>query len=91
MLELKFNDLSMVHLGTDNRGAKYIAENVTCHSRTKHIATRYHFVRQLVRNYEIKLRHVPSEIMPADILTKPLPGPSHYRLVDAMGLKICKI
>lgn len=90
MLELNLNDLSTIHLGTDNRGAKYIAENATCHSRTKHIATRYHFVRQLVKNDEVKLKYVPTTIMPADILTKPLPGPAHYRHIEAMGLKICQ-
>lgn len=90
MLELDLTDLSTIDLGTDNRGAKYIAENATCHSRTKHIATRYHFIRQLVKNNELKLRYIPTEIMPADILTKPLPGPAHHRHVEAMGLKICQ-
>lgn len=90
MQELKLNDLTMINLGTDNRGAKYIAENATCHLHTKYIATRYHFIRQLVRNNEIKLSHVPSKVMPADILTKSLPGLAHHRLIDAMGMKICQ-
>lgn len=42
-------------LATDNRGAKCIAENAICHSRTKHIHVRHHFVCQIVRENIIEL------------------------------------
>merc|ERR1711981_940340 len=53
----------------DNTGAAYIAENYTG-KRTKHIGTRYHFVRDYVQNGLIKIRFITSEENTADIFTK---------------------
>ena len=87
--EIKMRELADITVGTDNRGAKCISENAVCYSRTKHIATRYHFVRHTLKNGDLSLVHVPTENMPADILTKPLSGVLHYRHMEAIGLKLC--
>ena len=42
-------------------------------TRSKHIDTKLHFVRERVENKEIKIHYVPTEEMTADILTKSLP------------------
>ena len=40
--------------------------------RTKHIATKYHFVRDLYHSQTIDVKYLPSQQMIADLLTKPL-------------------
>ena len=40
--------------------------------RTKHIATKYHFIRDLYQSQIVDVRYLPSEQMIADLLTKPL-------------------
>lgn len=87
MFELKLSEFSRVILATDNRGAKCIAENAVCHSRTKHIDVRYHFVREMIREKKIELIYTPTGLMSADIFTKALPGPTHYRCMEELGMK----
>ena len=57
----------------DNRGAVQLAQkNPITNSNSKHIDVRHHFLRELVRQRDIKLVQVPSEFQHADILTKAL-------------------
>lgn len=56
----------------DNGGAEALAKKLSHHSCTKHIHTCYHFVRGCVSEDIVKLCHVPSSEMRADILTKAL-------------------
>jgi len=48
--------------------------------RTKHINVRYFFVKDRVEAGEIKIEHMPTENMIADVLTKPLQGNLFRRL-----------
>lgn len=84
--ELGLPDLSNITLHVDNMGALKLAENPVFHGRSKHIDIRYHFIREVIKNKIISLRHVSTHDMVADILTKPLPGPSHRRCIE--GLKL---
>ncbi len=60
-------------------------------SRTKHIALRYHFIRDLVERGEIILKYCPTKMMVADILTKPLQGQLFIDLRDRLlGRKVMK-
>jgi hypothetical protein len=43
-------------------------------SQTKHIAIRYNFIRDYVGSGEIEIRYMPTEMMVADVLTKPMQG-----------------
>jgi hypothetical protein len=52
------------------------------HDATKHIPIRYFWVKERLKLNEIILRHCPTEIMIADILTKPLQGVTLLRLRD---------
>lgn len=70
--ELKLRPESAIPLYVDNEGAEALAKNPTHHSRTKHIHTRYHFVRECVQQGNVKIGHVKSSDMLADLLTKPL-------------------
>jgi hypothetical protein len=69
-LDLKSNNKPV--LFCDNTSAIRLAENPMMTGKSKHIAIRYHFVRDLVIGNKIMIKHIPSEENVADILTKPL-------------------
>ena len=43
------------------------------HPKTKHIAIKYHYVRELVEDKEVKMEYINTKEQTADIFTKPLP------------------
>ena len=60
----------IVHV--DNIGAIYMAENGSSSNQTKHVNTRYHFVRELIEEGIMKIEFVKSENNDSDIFTKNL-------------------
>jgi hypothetical protein len=54
----------------DNQGALALAKNPVHHDRTKHIDTKYHFIREMVKEGKVDLDYCSSEDMLADGLTK---------------------
>jgi hypothetical protein len=70
----------------DNQAAIHLAKTDNYHARTKHIDTRYHFVRDVEARGEISLAYCPTDDMTADILTKALPGWKITRHGHALGL-----
>ena len=45
----------------DNPGALQLSKNPVSNSNSKHIDVRHHFLRELVRQADIRVDHVPSE------------------------------
>lgn len=64
-----------------------MSKNNCNHQRTKHIDIRHHFVREILAQKYVKITHIPSDEMTADILTNPLPKAQHAKLVDKVGLR----
>ncbi|GJZ86698.1 retrovirus-related pol polyprotein from transposon TNT 1-94 [Tanacetum coccineum] len=58
----------------DSQSAIAISCNPVQHSRTKHIHTRYHFIKEQVENGIIELYFVKTEYQLADMFTKHYPG-----------------
>ncbi|KAJ9699043.1 hypothetical protein PVL29_007895 [Vitis rotundifolia] len=56
----------------DNVGATYVCVNPVFHSRMKHIAIDFHFVRDQITNNQLRVSHVHTADQLADFLTKPL-------------------
>ena len=56
----------------DNQGTVQLSQNPVSNSNSKHIDVRHHCLRELVRQGDISVSHVPSEYQHADILTKAL-------------------
>lgn len=56
----------------DNIGATYLCANPVFHSRMKHIAIDYHFIRNLIQAGALRVSHVSTNDQLADALTKPL-------------------
>lgn len=49
-----------------------LSANPILHSKTKHMDLDIYFVRELVANGKIKVKHVPAVCQRADIFTKPV-------------------
>ena len=65
---------------TDNKGARDLAFNPEHHKRSKHIARRHFYVRDMVEPMELTVPLVGTSDNQADFLTKPLPAGTFYRL-----------
>ncbi|CAL1406107.1 unnamed protein product [Linum trigynum] len=73
-------------LFSDNLGATSFSSNPRFHSRMKHLALDYHFVRQLVQAGRLHVAYVPTAQQLADMLTKPLPAPRFTLLRSKIGV-----
>nr|GEV05731.1 retrovirus-related Pol polyprotein from transposon TNT 1-94 [Tanacetum cinerariifolium] len=63
-----------------------ISCNPVQHSRTKHIAVRYHFIKKYVEKGTIALYFVKADYKLADIFTKALPADRFNYLVRRLGM-----
>ena len=57
------------------------------HAKTKHIAIKYHYVRELVEDKQVKMEYIHSKEQIADIFTKPLPKDAYEYLRRKLGVK----
>ncbi|GKA44271.1 retrovirus-related pol polyprotein from transposon TNT 1-94 [Tanacetum coccineum] len=69
--------------------AEYMVLSVSCdqHSRTKHIHTPYHFIKEHVENGIIELYFVRTEYQLDDMFTKALPEDRFQYLVRQIGMR----
>jgi hypothetical protein len=72
MEELGFCQRTII-VNCDNQNAIAIAKNPGQHEKTKHISTKFHFVRNNVDKEKIQLQYCLCKMMIADILTKAIP------------------
>ncbi|GJR42964.1 retrovirus-related pol polyprotein from transposon TNT 1-94 [Tanacetum coccineum] len=64
-----------------------ISCNPVQHSRTKHIAVRYHFIKEHVEKGTIELYFVKTDYQVADLFTKALPVDRFNYLVRRLGMR----
>ena len=67
-------------LSTDNKAARDLSYNPEHHDRSKHIARRHFFIRDMVEAQEIVVPLVSTEDNDADFFTKPLP-PKRFKML----------
>jgi hypothetical protein len=72
----------------DNTGAIANAKEPRSHSTAKHILRRYHVIRQYVKENNIKICKVHTDLNVADSLTKPLPQAKHDQHQVSMGVRV---
>nr|GEZ59856.1 retrovirus-related Pol polyprotein from transposon TNT 1-94 [Tanacetum cinerariifolium]GEZ64165.1 retrovirus-related Pol polyprotein from transposon TNT 1-94 [Tanacetum cinerariifolium] len=71
----------------DSKSAIAISCNLVQHSRTKHIAVRYHFIKEHVEKGTIELYFVKTDYQLADLFTKALPADRFNYLVCRLGMR----
>nr|GEY02730.1 hypothetical protein [Tanacetum cinerariifolium]GEY54545.1 hypothetical protein [Tanacetum cinerariifolium] len=76
-----------IPLYCDSQSAIAISCNPVQHSRTKHIHTRYHFIKEQVENGIIRLYFVRTKYQLADMFTKALPEDRFKYLVRRIGMR----
>ena len=56
------------------------------HTKTKYIAIKYHYLRELVQDKEVKIEYVNTKDKIAEIFTKTLPKDAHEYLRGKLGV-----
>lgn len=67
----------------DSQSAIALSKNAVYHERTKHMATKYHFIRDLIKVREVHVLKNATANNPADIFTKVLPV---YKMQEALKM-----
>ena len=70
----------------DNTSAINISKNLVMQSKTKYIAIKYNFVRELVQDKEVKMQYVNTKEKIVDIFTKALPKDDYEYLRGKLGV-----
>jgi hypothetical protein len=68
----------------DNQACIAMTKSALCSSKSRHIKLDHHYIRQQVREGEIKLEYCPTTDMIADIFTKALPKAQFEKLRDLL-------
>lgn len=63
-----------------------LSKNPILHSWTKHIETRYHFLRDHVQKDDCVLEFVETKKQLVDIFTKPLPKENFFNMRRELGI-----
>ncbi|KAK3021079.1 hypothetical protein RJ639_046100 [Escallonia herrerae] len=79
-------DLTTIYV--DKKSAIALAKNPVSHSQSKHIDTRYHFIREQGKNKVVELVHCITEEQIANIFTKPLKTDVFRKLKEKLGMHI---
>ncbi|KAG5460716.1 MAG: hypothetical protein BJ554DRAFT_7197 [Olpidium bornovanus] len=77
-----------VKITCDSQGAQAFAKRPMNHQRTKHIAVRWHFVRDAITQEKVKILDGGTEDMVADGLTKGMLRPAHEKHTGQMGVVV---
>jgi hypothetical protein len=84
--ELGFTQTNPTIIKGDNEGSVSMTHDPQFHARSKHIALRHHWVRELVEMNILDIQSCRDPEQTADVLTKALPKPKHVRHTEEMGV-----
>ena len=76
----------LVTLYCDNTSAIKLSKNPMMHTKTKHIAIKYHYVRELVQEKEVKMEYINTKEKIVNIFTKALPKDAYEYLRGKLGV-----
>ena len=78
--------LDGVEVNCDNEGAVQLSKNSVFHERTKHINVKMFWIRDVVNSKEVVVKWVGTDINPADVMTKALPGAKFTFCFNSLSL-----
>jgi hypothetical protein len=84
------SEAQTVELKVDNQSAIALMKNPVFHGRSKHINTKYHFIRQCVERDQIEVKHVSGDLQKADTSTKALPRIKFCEMRSLIGVQELK-
>ncbi|KAJ4716700.1 Retrovirus-related Pol polyprotein from transposon TNT 1-94 [Melia azedarach] len=84
--ELRWSQEKPTKIYVDNKSAMALAKNPVFHDRSKHIDTRYHYIRECITRNYVHMEYVKSQDQIADIFTKPLKQEDFIRLRNSLGV-----
>ncbi|GAU45892.1 hypothetical protein TSUD_24940 [Trifolium subterraneum] len=84
--EMKIIDNITVMLKIDNKSTINLAKNPVSHGKSKHIETRFHFLRDQVNKGKLSLEYCSTNDQQADILTKAVKKDQFLKLRREMGI-----
>ena len=76
---------------TDNKGAHDLSYNPEFHKKTKHIARRHFYVRDMVEKFELDVSLVNTDDNPADMFAKPIAAAKFFKFRDMIMNKKSKL
>ena len=75
------HEMKPIQIYEDNKSViSMIQQGKSTNNRTKHIKSKYYFVKQYILSNELAVTWCPTEDMIADLLTKPVVGGRFYKL-----------
>ena len=85
LAELSYN-VSHIPLSGDNQGSIFIASNPVTEARSKHIAIRYHYIREVYEKGIVDIYYIDGNDNPADMFTKNLGAVKFVKFRSQLGL-----
>ena len=79
-------NMKKIPLYCDSQSVIRICHNPVQHSKTKHIALHYHFIKDHVEDGNIQVHFVKTTDQLADIFTKALDEKSFMRIIEGLGM-----
>jgi hypothetical protein len=73
-------------INCDNQGAIHLLDNNHIKKSSKHIDITFHWSREQVEKGRLIFKYIPGIDNPADVFTKPLPGPAFRKFRDMLGI-----
>lgn len=84
--EFGYDTIEGIIIDCDNTSTIKLSKNPVFHGRCKHIGVRFHFLRDLVKEGRVSLKHYGSQEQVADIFTKPLGREAFKTLRSKLGV-----
>ena len=83
--ELGF-DSEFFKLHCDSQSVIFLAKNLVHHDRTKHIARKIHFIRDIIELGLVKVLKIHTSLNTTDMLTKTLRGSAFEKCLVTLGV-----
>ncbi|KAI3501786.1 hypothetical protein L1887_29807 [Cichorium endivia] len=87
LAEVTGEDKQEVLIRIDNKSAIALSKNPVFHGRSKHIHTRYHFIRDRIERKQVAVEHVSGDKQKVDPLTKALARVKFMELRSLLGVQ----